>query len=294
MERRFSGLQYKLINFFNPIRTGLLSTPDWSALDTAPLHLALAYIQARRLYNWVIYTVQQTFDDFQSRWHQTLWLLRVLEAVYRSRRVATGRLQQTSSVSPSSRNRPSTTFSRVDPRGKLETYNGPLEFSELESDGPQSQTWIESSSSGPGSILRVQGSGSILRVRGGAVSKLFRNMETFMETGHAFNRDREEQRGTGNTFPLLWGGKDGSGVSGEAGLWTPPSIPRLLCARDAAVLAFVTINEAFDIKNLGEGFVNSDEVLVARNSVDEFFDNLCGSGRVSSGYWWYLGGHSQV
>ena len=85
-----------------------------------------------------------------------------------------------------------------------------------------------------------------------------------MEFGGSYNRDREVQRGfgddgraaTGNglhtpsTNPLLL---DGSKENGEAGLWTPPSIPRLQYKRNAAIQAFVTLNKNFDIKNCGLG-----------------------------------------
>ena len=85
-------------------------------------------------------------------------------------------------------------------------------------------------------------------------SKLSRNMEMFMETGQAQSSRQEaeatvagsytqavqrvatggevihskvEQGGTGCTIPLLLDKKEGEGLSGEAGLWTPPSIPSL-------------------------------------------------------------------
>ena len=107
-----------------------------------------------------------------------------------------------------------------------------------------------------------------------------------MEFSSNYNRDKEVQRGfgddgraaTGNglhtppTDPLLLGR---SMESGEVGLWTPPSIPRLQHDRDAAIQAFVTLNKTFDIKNLGGGFSNSGEARAARNTVDKVFVKLC-------------------
>ena len=64
-------------------------------------------------------------------------------------------------------------------------------------------------------------------------------------------------------------------MSGEAELRSPPSVPRLQRTRDSAVLAFVMVNEAFEIKNRGGGFADSTEVMNARSRVDEAFNNLC-------------------
>ena len=58
------------------------------------------------------------------------------------------------------------------------------------------------------------------------------------------------------TDPLL--SKRGK-ESEEDGLWIPPSIPWLRCERDAAIQAFVTLNETFNIQNLGGEFDNFDE-----------------------------------
>ena len=56
----------------------------------------------------------------------------------------------------------------------------------------------------------------------------------------------------------------------------PPSFIYLLRRkRDAVLKVFITVDKAFDDKNLGEGFSSSDEAIAARNIVDNAFDNLC-------------------
>merc|ERR1712237_63636 len=72
-----------------------------------------------------------------------------------------------------------------------------------------------------------------------------------------------------------YGAKDDNRMSGEAEPRSPPSVPRLQRNRDSAVLAFVIVNEAFEIKNRGGGFADSTEVMNARSRVDEAFNNLC-------------------
>merc|ERR1712237_253787 len=73
-------------------------------------------------------------------------------------------------------------------------------------------------------------------------------------------RYREVSQGRAEcTVPPLSGAEDSYGakddrMSGEAELRSPPSVPRLQRNRDSAVLAFVIVNEAFEIKNRGGGF----------------------------------------
>ena len=67
---------------------------------------------------------------------------------------------------------------------------------------------------------------------------------------------------------------DGAGMLKS---WTSHAIFLLQRKTNAALKVFIAINKAFDDKNLGEGFNNSDEATAACNLVGDAFDSLCAS-----------------
>ena len=112
------------------------------------------------------------------------------------------------------------------------------------------------------------------------------DMAAFMEFSDNYNRDKEVQRGfrddgraatgdglhTPSVNPLLL---EEDKESVEMGLWVPPSIPWLRRERDMAIQAFITLNETFNLQNLGGKFNNFDEAWAARKAVDKAFEKLC-------------------